>query len=438
MGRRPSQPDMQVDSSMPVIFDEPIDDIGSDSSFDTSESPVSDMPPVVTYGSDDIVNALRSAPTFKEGSFSDNTFDLMPSAHQDTVRDNESNPLSDLEMTTRAFRSNVNLEDDDEGEEDGEEGFGEGEGADADEQAERDFLLSEDEEEGEEAGDTDEEGEDANEDDGADELEDGTPAPKTRKTAADKAIEERIAAQEKAFNDRLAEMQKVLDANLAEVQKAKAEALAEKQELSLQSERQKQVSIAEAEVRAKFVDLEELDNDAFRELVDARVSRWEGGRREELGKQAAQEAQKANAEFQAQQVQLQRQQSYASYKANLPKGHELMGVEAIDGQGTWADLTAEMHEALSVAGLEVPNFADFASNFAPMLQAVHQRGFKAGAAKATARAARGKSAPPPVSGEGGGTQATAKSTGKPSFQIPTSLANWVPNYLGDMQGKRGR
>ena len=430
MGRRPSQPDM------PVVFDEPLDDIGSDASFDTSESPVSDMPPVVTYGEDDILAALRSAPTFKEGSFSDNTFDLMPSAHQDTIRDSESNPLSDLEMTARSFRSNVNLEDDEDGDEG--DGFGEGEEADADEQAERDFLLSEDEDEGEEAGDTDEEGEDANEDDGADELEDGTPAPKTRKTAADKALEERIAAQEKAFNDRLAEMQKVLDANLAEVQKAKAEALAEKQELSLQSERQKQVSIAEAEVRAKFVDLEELDNDAFRELVDARVSKWEGGRREELGKQAAQEAQKANAEFQAQQVQLQRQQSYASYKANLPKGHELMGVEAIEGQGTWADLTAEMHEALAVAGLEVPNFAEFASNFAPMLQAVHQRGFKAGAAKATARAARGKSAPPPITGEGGGSQPTAKANGKPSFQLPTSLANWVPNYLGDMQGKRGR
>ena len=427
MGRRPSQPD----SSMPVVSDEPLDDFDT---VDTSESPISDMPPVVNYDLGSITDALRSAPTYKEGSFSDNTFDLMPDAHQDSIRDAEDNPLSDLEMTTRAFRSNAVLDDGDEEDFDDDE-IGEGEQVDEDTQAERDFLLSEDEEEGEEAGDADEEDDGEDEGDGADELDS---APKTRKTAADKALEDRIAAQEKAFNDRLAEMQKVLDANLAEVQRAKAEALAEKQELSLMSERQKQVSIAEAEVRARFADLEELDNDAFKELVDARVSKWESGRREELGKQAAEEAQKATAEFQAQQVALQRQQSYAAYKANLPKGHELMGVEAIDGQGSWADLTAEMHEALAVAGLEVPDFATFASNFAPMLQAVHQRGFKAGAAKATARAARGKSAPPPVTGSGGGTQPVDKSNGKPTFQVPKSLASWVPNYLGDMQGKRGR
>lgn len=427
MGRRPSQPN---------VSDEPLDDLGSGDVVDTTEytadTPSVEQPPIVNYN--DPLSEIGNLPRFSV----DSNFDLMPNANRDVIRDSENNPLTELEMMTRALRSEALLDDgDDEG-----DGFGRGDDLDDEARNERDFLLSGDEEEGEEAGDTDEEGKVEDEDDGTDELgvddADGT-SPKTRKTAADKALEERIAAQEKAFNDKLAEMQKVLDANLAEVQRAKAEAIAEKQELSLQSEKQKQTSIAEAEVRARFADLEELDNDAFQELVEARVSKWESGRREELGKQAAEEAKQATAEFQAQQVALQRQQSYASYKANLPKGHELMGVEAVDGQGSWADLTAEMHEALSVAGLEVPSFTDFASNFAPMLQAIHQRGFKAGAAKAAQRAARGKSTPPPVTGTGGGSQPVEKANGKPGFTMPSKLSNWVPNYFGDMQqGKRGR
>lgn len=428
MGRRPSQPN---------VSDEPLDDLGSVDVVDTTEytndTPPVEQPPIVNYSSPEaVLGAIGNLPRVSES-----TFDLMPNANRDAIRDSEGTPLSDLEMTARALRSEALLDD-----EDGEdEGFDLGEDIDDEARNERDFLLSGNEEEGEEAGGEDEEGDGEDANDGEDELAiddaEGT-TPRTRKTAADKALEERIAAQEKAFNDKLAEMQKVLDANLAEVQRAKAEAIAEKNELALQSEKQRQTSIAEAEVRAKFVDLEELDNEAFQELVEARVSKWETGRREELGKQAAEEAAKATAEFQAQQATLQRQQSYAAYKTNLPKGHELMGVEAIDGQGSWADLTAEMHEALSIAGLEVPDFVTFASNFAPMLQAIHQRGFKAGAAKATQRAARGKSSPPPVTSAGGGSQPVAKSNGKPSFTPPKSLANWVPNYFGDMQGKRSR
>lgn len=430
MGRRPSQP---------VVSDEPLDDFDGADVVDTTEYtddtlPV-EQPPITVYN--DPLSEIGNLPRFS----ADSNFDLMPNANRDAIRDSEGNPLTELEMMARSLRSDVLLDDDeDEGED--LDGFGRGDDLDDETRNERDFLLSGDEEEGEEAGGEDEEAKVEDEDDGEDELgiDDAQNAtPKTRKTAADKAIEERIAAQEKAFNDRLAEMQKVLDANLAEVQRAKAEAIAEKQELALQSEKQKQTALAEAEVRARFVDLEELDYDAFKELVEARVSKWELGRREELNKQAAEEAAKATAEFQAQQVALQRQQSYASYKANLPKGHELMGVEAIEGQGSWADLTAEMHEALSVAGLEVPTFAEFAANFAPMLQAIHQRGFKAGAAKAAQRAARGKSTPPPVTSAGGGSQPTEKANGKPSLTLPNKLSSWVPNYFGDMQqGRRGR
>ena len=433
MGRRPSQP---------VASDEPLDDIGStddlaNAGIEELPSDIPEQPPVFEYTLDSIQEAIRNAPRVNPSAFSDNTFDLMPSVHTDAARDAEGNPLTELEMYTRSLRGYI---DDDEGDGEGEGedgGFGHGEDVDDETRNERDYMLSGEDEDGAEAGDEDEEGAGEDEDDGAGELdEDGTPVAKPRKSATDKAIEERLAAQEKAFNDRIAEMQKVLEANIAETQKARAEALAEKQELSLQSERAKQTALAEAEVRAKFPDIEDLDNDAFQELVGARVAKWESGRREELGKQAAEEAAKADAEYRAQQVAIQRQQSYAAYKANLPKGHELMGVDAIEGQGSWADLTAEMHEALSVAGLEVPDFVTFASNFAPMLQSIHQRGFKAGAAKATQKAARSKSAPPPVTSEGGGSQPTSKSGGKPSLTLPKNLTNFRPNFFGDMQHGR--
>ena len=425
MGRRPSQPDM------PVILDEPLDDIGSD----TVESvDVPEQPPIVQWTPETLHEGIRSATRINPDAFSDNTFDLMPESHTDKIRDAEGTALTDLEMTARSLRGAV---DDDELDED----FGAGDELDDEERNERDFLLSEDEEGGEEAGDEDEEAEGEVEDDGSDELDldEETPAPKTRKTAADKALEERLAAREATFQARLDELAKAQEQSLAELNRIKAEALAEKQELSLQSERAKQTTLAEQEVRTKHPDLEDLDGEAFADLVEARVSKWESGRREELGKQAAEEAAKADAEYRAQLEVANRRKAYESYKVNLPKGHELMGVEAIEGQGSWADLTAEMHEALSVAGLEVPDYTTFASNFAPMLQAIHQRGFKAGAAKAAQRAARGKSAPPPITGEGGGSEPTVQAKGKPRFEAPKSLANWVPNYFGDMQpGKRSR